>query len=64
MSQLPPRAHTVQTLKSFVKEADLPSDTGAGSSSTVTIESILHEKKTFDGIAIDFFAQEKLLSCF
>jgi len=38
----------VQTLKSFVKEADLPSDTGAGSSSTVTIESILHEKKTFD----------------
>ncbi|KAJ4409603.1 hypothetical protein N0V91_002524 [Didymella pomorum] len=37
-----------ETLKSFVKEADLPSDTGAGSSSTVTIESILHEKKTFD----------------
>lgn len=48
MSQLPLRAHTVQTLKSFVKEADLPPDTGAGSSSTVTIESILHEKKTFD----------------
>jgi WD40 repeat protein len=35
-------------LKSFVKEAGLPSDTGAGSNSTVTIESILHEKKTFD----------------
>jgi len=48
MSPLPLRAHAVQTLKSFVKEADLPPDTGAGSNSSVTIESILHEKKTFD----------------
>ncbi|KZM19758.1 hypothetical protein ST47_g9293 [Ascochyta rabiei] len=36
------------TLNSFVKEAGLPPDTGAGSKSSVTIESILHEKKTFD----------------
>lgn len=35
-------------MKSFVKEADLPPDTGAGSNSSVTIESILNEKKTFD----------------
>lgn len=45
---LPLRAHPVQTLKSFVNEADLPPDTGAGSHSSVTIESILHEKRTFD----------------
>ncbi|KAF2632848.1 hypothetical protein BU25DRAFT_417427 [Macroventuria anomochaeta] len=37
-----------ETLKSFVKEADLPPDTGTGSNSSVTIETILHEKKTFD----------------
>ncbi|KAF2997367.1 hypothetical protein E8E13_004314 [Curvularia kusanoi] len=37
-----------ETLKSFVKEADLPGDTGAGTTSSVTLESILHEKKTFD----------------
>ncbi|KAF1354482.1 hypothetical protein EJ07DRAFT_168227 [Lizonia empirigonia] len=36
------------TLKSFLKEAGLPPDTGAGSNSSVTIESILQEKKTFD----------------
>jgi hypothetical protein len=48
MLLLPLPAHTMQTLKSFVKEADLPPDTGAGSNSSVTIESILHEKKTFD----------------
>ncbi|KAF1933984.1 uncharacterized protein M421DRAFT_415035 [Didymella exigua CBS 183.55] len=37
-----------ETLKSFVKEADLPSDIGTGSDSSVTVESILQEKKTFD----------------
>lgn len=35
-------------MKSFLKEAGLPPDTGAGSNSSVTIESILQEKKTFD----------------
>lgn len=35
-------------MKSFVKEADLPPDIGAESNGSVTIESILHEKKTFD----------------
>lgn len=40
--------HTLQTLKSFVQEADLPSDVGAGFNDSVTIETILHEKKTFD----------------
>ncbi|KAG9189700.1 hypothetical protein G6011_06568 [Alternaria panax] len=37
-----------QTLNSFVQEADLPSDTGSASDSSITIESILQEKKTFD----------------
>jgi WD40 repeat protein len=37
-----------QTLNSFMQEADLPSDTGSSSGSTITIESILQEKKTFD----------------
>ncbi|KAL1796350.1 hypothetical protein ACET3X_004890 [Alternaria dauci] len=37
-----------QTLNSFVQEADLPPDAGSASDSTVTIESILQEKKTFD----------------
>ena len=37
-----------QTLNSFMQEADLPSDTGSASGSTITIESILQEKKTFD----------------
>lgn len=31
-----------------MEEADLPPDTGAASSSTITIDSILQEKKTFD----------------
>ena len=31
-----------------MQEADLPSDTGSASGSTITIESILQEKKTFD----------------
>jgi hypothetical protein len=35
-------------LKTFIEEADLPPDTGAGSNSSVTVESILQEKKTFD----------------
>ncbi|KAF3045443.1 hypothetical protein E8E12_004665 [Didymella heteroderae] len=42
-----------ETLKSFIKEAELPLDTGAGSVSSVTIESILHEKKTFD-LSVNF----------
>lgn len=37
-----------QTLKSFVQEADLPSDTGSAAENPITIESILQEKKTFD----------------
>ncbi|KAF9699130.1 hypothetical protein EKO04_003247 [Ascochyta lentis] len=41
------------TLKSLVIEAGLPPDIGAGSSSSVTIESILHEKKTFD-VSLNF----------
>lgn len=41
-------AHKTQTLKSFVREADLPPDTGTDIDSSVTIESILDEKKTFD----------------
>lgn len=35
-------------MNSFLEEANLPPDTGAGSNSPITIESILHEKKTFD----------------
>ncbi|EAT92587.1 hypothetical protein HBI56_000140 [Parastagonospora nodorum] len=37
-----------ETLNSFVAEAGLPADTGANPSDSVTIESILQEKKTFD----------------
>lgn len=37
----------MQTLATFITEAGLPVDTGA-SSSEVTIEKILQEKKTFD----------------
>lgn len=35
-------------MSSFVAEAGLPADTGANSSDSITIESILQEKKTFD----------------
>jgi WD40 repeat protein len=37
-----------QTLSSFVKEAGLPADIGTTSDGKITIETILHEKKTFD----------------
>ncbi|KAF1942163.1 hypothetical protein EJ02DRAFT_180940 [Clathrospora elynae] len=37
-----------QTLSSFVEEAGLPADIGASHDGLVTIESILHEKKSFD----------------
>lgn len=35
-------------MESLVKEADLPPDIGAGSNSSITVESILQEKKIFD----------------
>ncbi|KAF2132158.1 hypothetical protein P153DRAFT_285778 [Dothidotthia symphoricarpi CBS 119687] len=37
-----------ETLKSFIAEAGLPVDVGAASNGSVTIETILHEKTTFD----------------
>ncbi|KAJ4989803.1 hypothetical protein SVAN01_04640 [Stagonosporopsis vannaccii] len=37
-----------ETLTSFVKEANLSLDAGTGLDRSVTIESILHEKRTFD----------------
>ncbi|KAH6620483.1 WD40-repeat-containing domain protein [Boeremia exigua] len=37
-----------ETLKTFIKEADLPSDAGIRPDSSVTIDSILDEKRKFD----------------
>ncbi|CAO2657514.1 Nn.00g036400.m01.CDS01 [Neocucurbitaria sp. VM-36] len=37
-----------ETLSSFIKEAGLPPDIGAASDGSITIETILQEKKTFD----------------
>ena len=38
----------MQTLDAFLREANLPPDTGAASKNVITIEQVLSEKKTYD----------------
>ena len=38
----------LQTLEAFLREANLPEDTGTSSSNALTIEQVLREKETFD----------------
>ena len=38
----------MQTLDAFLREANLPADTGASSRDALTIEQVLREKSTFD----------------